>query len=326
MNKYKFFSLILFSAFVLFACQRQDASEAVYVESESAPAAPESGMYDEEVAYDSDASSEKLSDGIVAQSTAQAPEQKQDQSDQTQERLIIRTGNLSITVADTEKTIEQITNLVNAMGGWVVSSNAFQYGAGVRGTLTVRFPAQNFSQMGVDIKSLALEVNNESSSGQDVTDEFVDLGSRLTNLEATADRVRAFLDDTKNVEEALAVNVELSRLEGDIEVIKGRMQYLSQSAAFSTLTIELWPDEVAQPIEIDRWLPFEVAEEAIEALARTMQGLANFVIWLAIYILPVGLVVGVPLWFLGRWIARKFRARRNSRSNTIASTTETPAE
>jgi acyl-CoA synthetase (NDP forming) len=58
------------------------------------------------------------------------------------------------------------------------------------------------------------------------------------------------LDEARNVEEALAVNQELSRLESDIEVIKGRMQYLSQSAAFSTLAIDVTPDELNQPLDV----------------------------------------------------------------------------
>ncbi|MFK7800916.1 MAG: DUF4349 domain-containing protein [Anaerolineae bacterium] len=323
MNKFKSFSLILFCAIALLGCSNAQMTSGAY-----APQLEADAAYEEvEVAYNSDNESRaKVSDGIAAPAPIEAPAQDGDQTAQAQERLIIRTGNLSITVVDTEKTIEEISNLVNAMGGWVVSSNSFQYGGGVRGTLTIRFPAENFSQMGTDIKTLALEVNNESSSGQDVTDEFVDLGARLKNLEATADRVRAFLDDTENVEEALAVNIELSRLEGEIEVIKGRMQYLSQSAAFSTLTIEIWPDEVAQPIEIDRWLPFEVAEEAIEALASTLQGLANFVIWLAIYILPVGLLVGAPIYFIGRWAVRKYRARKAARTAAPAPATESSAD
>ena len=296
MNRFRTLGLILFCTVLLFSCQPQ----VVEVIKEVEVAREEMSVEVEKVVEVEDA------DGFAQQASAQ--------TEQAQERLIIRTGNLNITVADTEKTIEEISALVNSMGGWVVSSNAFHYGSGVRGSLTIRFPAERFSQTVIDIKDLAIEVNNESSSGQDVTDEFVDLESRLKNLEATADRVRAFLDETETVEEALAVNVELSRLEGEIEVIKGRMKYLSQSAAFSTLTIEIFPDEVAQPIEIDRWLPFEVAEEAIEALASTMQGLANFVIWLLIYIVPVGLVIGVPLFYIGRWVVRNYRSRRVQRT------------
>lgn len=239
------------------------------------------------------------------------------------ERLIIRNGDLSITVENTEETLDAIAELTNSSGGWVVTSSSRQYGESLHGSINIRFPAEQFDNMINQVQDMAVEVENVNTSGQDVTDEFIDLGSRLSNLEATADRVRLFLDETENVEEALAVNQELSRLEGEIEVIKGRMKFLSESAAYSTLTVQIRPDVVAQPITVARWLPFEVAEDATEALLGTLQGLANFVIWAVIYLLPVGILIGLPLWFGGRWVVRKWQARRqNSQLEPAAAAAE----
>jgi hypothetical protein len=152
---------------------------------------------------------------------------------------------------------------------------------------------------------MAIEVTNELTSGKDFTDEFVELSSRLGNLEATASRVRNFLDETKNVEEALAVNAELSRLEEQIEVIKGRMQFLEQSAAFSTIAVNLTPDELSRPIEVAGWRPEGVARDAVEALLGTLEGVANFLIWLLIYLLPLILLLGIPVWIAIRTVRRR---------------------
>lgn len=227
------------------------------------------------------------------------------------ERLIIRTGNLSLIVTDTDATLKEITELVESNGGWVVNSNVYQYRENDRrGEITVRVPSAGFASAMDGFKAMALEVVNESTSGQDVTEEYVDLSSRLTNLEATADRVRGFLEETRNVEEALAVNQELSRLESDIEVIKGRMQYLSESASFSTITVNVTPDSVAQPIEVGGWRPEGIAKDAIEALVDALQGLANILIWLGIFVLPLLLLVIGPLYFIIRTVLRRRRARR----------------
>jgi hypothetical protein len=233
-----------------------------------------------------------------------------------QERLIIRTANLGLIVEDTEAAMAQITAMVEENGGWVVSSNVYQYREDtMSGNITVRVPSSGFNSAMEAMKGLAVEVQSESTSGQDVTEEFVDLSSRLENLEATADRVRGFLDETQDVEEALAVNAELSRLEGEIEVIKGRMQFLSQSASFSTITVDLTPDYVAQPIEVGGWRPEGVAKDAVEALVDTLQGLANFLIWVGIYLLPVGLLVLLPLYFVGRAVRRRWRRRGGDTSS-----------
>ncbi|RMG98177.1 MAG: DUF4349 domain-containing protein [Chloroflexi bacterium] len=230
-------------------------------------------------------------------------------------RLIIRTAELSIVVTDTEEAMREITRLVESNEGWVVNSNVYQVREGVMsGDMTVRVPATGFGNALDAIKLLAVEVEQENISGQDVTEEYVDLSARLENLEATADRVRSFLDDAQKVEEALAVNAELSRLEGEIEVIKGRMQYLSQSAAYSTISVHLTPDVLAQPLEIGGWRPEGVARDAVEALVDTLQGLATVLIWLVIYVLPLAILIGLPLWFGIRWGVRRRQQGRVSGS------------
>ncbi|NJN55468.1 MAG: DUF4349 domain-containing protein, partial [Anaerolineae bacterium] len=224
------------------------------------------------------------------------------------ERLIIRTGSLGLVVADTEEAAADITRLAERSGGWVVSANLYQYSSDAKsGDITIRVPAAGFVGAMEALKQMAVEVQSENVSGQDVTEEYVDLEARLGNLEATAVRVRSFLDDAVTVEEALAVNQELSRLEGEIEVIKGRMQYLSQSAAFSTITVYLTPDIAAQPVQVAGWRPQGVAKDAIEALINTLQGLANVVIWLLIFVLPVLLLIGIPVWLLVRFVRRRWR-------------------
>jgi hypothetical protein len=232
------------------------------------------------------------------------------ENNQFQDRLIIQSGRLEIIVEDTEETMRAINRLAAARGGWMLSSNVFESGGAKSGDISIRIPADKFAETLSDIKELALEVPSEFTETQDVTEEYVDLDARLTNLEATADRVRSFLDESRNVEEALAVNRELSRLEGEIEVIKGRMQYLSQSAAFSTLQIHVTPDELNQPLEVGGWKPQGIARSAIEALISALQGLATVVIWAGIFCLPLTVVFGIPAFLIFRNGYRRWRSRQ----------------
>jgi hypothetical protein len=227
------------------------------------------------------------------------------QNQQGPERLIIRTGDVAIVVQDSEASAQAIAQLADSLNGWLVESDLYESNGVKRGSVTIRVPAEQFDVAVAETKAMALEVRSESTSSQDVTEEYVDLESRLTNLEATADRVRGFLDEASNVEDALDVNRELSRLEEEIEVIKGRMQYLRQSAAFSVLTVALIPDELSQPIEIGGWQPEGVAKDAIEALVSALQAAANVAIWGGIFCLPLALLVGVPLFFIGRYFYRR---------------------
>lgn len=240
-----------------------------------------------------------------------------------QERLIIRTADMSIVAANTEEALARIAEMADSSGGWVVGSNVFQSSdTSMTGYIEIRVPAEGFQSVLDAIAGLSVEVTNLSTSGQDVTEEFVDLDARLVNLEATAARLRTFLDEARNVEEALAVNVELSRVEGEIESIKGRMQYLEQSSAFSSITVNVTPDELAQPIEVAGWQPQGVAKQAVEALISALQVIINAVIWLVIFALPVLLVIAIPI-ALVIWIIR--RLRRREQAAIVATTVEAPA-
>lgn len=228
-----------------------------------------------------------------------------DEAGGTVERIILRSGEISIVVTDPEQTAADITNLAESRGGWVVSSDlrvTNSINNTKSGTVAIRIPAAQFTDIVTTIKDGAEEVRFENISGRDVTDEFVDLTARLDNLEATEARVQTFLDAADDVEDALAVNAQLSQLQGEIEVIKGRLKFLRESADFSSLTITLIPDSDAQPIEIAGWSPTGVAKDAIEFLIEGLQAIATLLIWF--------LIVGIPLLII-LWIvvliARRLR-------------------
>ena len=239
-----------------------------------------------------------------------------------QERLIIRTADMSIVAADTEEALARIANMADSSGGWVVSSNVYQSTDTYKsGYISIRVPAEGFQSVLDAIAGLAVEVTNLSTSGQDVTEEYVDLSARLGNLEATAARLRTFLDESRNVEEALAVNAELSRVEGEIEALKGRMQYLEQSSAFSSITVNVTPDALAQPIQVGGWQPTGVAKQAVEALINMLQLLANAAIWFVIFALPILLVIAIPFALL-IWIIKRLRRREQAVAVTNDETTD----
>jgi hypothetical protein len=303
MSSRKMVVILLLLVVLLIGCatRAEDATEGSFAPA-SAPQAAEMEMSVEESAADMGF----RNDAAYNQTTLTSQD-----TDGVQERIIIRTADMGIVVVDTEEAMKTISQMVEENGGWVVSSSVFQYDENAKtGNMSVRIPSEGFDSFLEAVGLMAVEVTRISTSGQDVTEEYVDVSARLENLEATADRVRSFLDETKTVEEALDVNRELSQLEGEIEAMKGRLQYLEQSAAFSMVTIDLTPDILSQPIEVGGWQPQGVARSAVETLIDTMQTLIDIGIWLFIYVLPLVLIVGIPLWFVIRFIRRRRAARR----------------
>lgn len=233
----------------------------------------------------------------------------------TIERLIVRTGSLSLVAPDTETALDEISRVVDDLDGYVVESSTYKYQEGLQASVTLRVPAENFDTALERIRALATEVRSESISGQDVTEEYVDLQSRLHHLEATEKQLLKFMDQAEDTEAALGVYQQLQSIQGELEQTKGRIQYLEQSAAMATIDVDITPDALAQPIQIGGWHPEGTLRNAFQALVRVLQFLVDALIVIVVLVIPVLLVVIAPiagLFFLVRAIVRRRRARKAS--------------
>jgi len=232
----------------------------------------------------------------------------------TQSRLIIRTADVTIVVPDTQEGMSNLTRIAGEFGGFVVSSSLSRVADGAsQGYITLRVDAARFDEAMNRVRALALEVRSESVRGEDVTAEYVDLDARLKNLEAAEAQLQQILKQATSTEDVLAVYRELTGIRGQIEQIKGRMKFLSQSAALATISVTVIPDALAQPVQVGGWRPAGVVRDAFEALIATLQGLASLLIWLVIVVLPVLLIFAVPVVALVLLIRR---ARRNKARTT----------
>jgi PKD repeat protein len=155
------------------------------------------------------------------------------------DRMIVQTGDISLVVEDISIAIDRIAQLAEDFEGYVVSSNRWGEGKRAAGTITIRVAAEYFDAAMKAAGELAVEVTSESTSSKDVTEEYVDLQSKLGNLEATETQLLKLMEKAETVEDILKVQKELSRTRGDIEQTKGRMQYLERTSATSLIRVNL---------------------------------------------------------------------------------------
>lgn len=260
--------------------------------------------------------------GIAADSAAPSEPISRVTLESFENRLVIRNANLSVVVEDPAASVDQISQLATSMGGFVVSSNVFQTTIGDsqlrepiiarQANITIRVPSERLDEALDEIKAGAIEVLNQNVSGQDVTEEFTDIQSRLRNLEAAEEQLLEILDGAVETEDVLRVFEELRRVREEIEVLRGRSQFLQESARMSAISVDLIPDEANQPLQIGRWTPTGTAREALESLIQALQFLADVAIWGVICVLPVAVIVGLPGWVAIRAILRR-RASAKSR-------------
>lgn len=228
---------------------------------------------------------------------------------QAADRLIIKTANLSLTVKDAMASLETVKGIASSMGGYVSNSQTTRINPDqVQVNVTVRVPADKFDDTLKQIKQNGIRVNSENTGGQDVTEEYTDLNARLRNLTATETELLALMttvrEKTGKAEDILAVQRELNNVRMQIEQLKGRMQYLERSTAMATLTIALIPDTLSAPVAPQVWDPAVVARDALRSLVVALQGGATLVIYLLVFVLPVILIVGIPLFIIWRLLRR----------------------
>ena len=117
-------------------------------------------------------------------------------------------------------------------------------------------------------------------------------------------------DAPVTTEDALAIYAQKIQITEQIEVLKGQIQYYEQSVAKSAISIRLQAKESMAPLTIAGWQPSGVAKKALQALIDFGNGFVNFIIWLGIFVLPVVLVIGLPLFFIIRALVRRNRRKQ----------------
>ena len=153
--------------------------------------------------------------------------------------MIIRTGNMELVVVDVAAAMERISGLARDYDGFVVASNSWQERERMMGNIAIRVTAAHFDDAIRALRALAVEVRSESTSGQDVTEEYVDLTARLKTLEAAEAQLLKLMEQAGRVSDILEVQRELVKTRGDIEQTKGRMQYLEKSSSMSFIQVSL---------------------------------------------------------------------------------------
>jgi hypothetical protein len=235
------------------------------------------------------------------------------------ERLIIRNGNITISVNDTRQTKDEIERLVAqyaGQGAFVVSSNAS--GSSRDGmpyiNMAIRVPAEQFDTVMDALEGMAVEGTSPmvSESAQDVTEEYVDVQARTESLEAARERLLELMEGANTTEDLLQAEQQLTQREVEIESLKARIRYLEDSARLSRIDITLEPYILSQPVDT-RWRPAETVREAFSALVDALRDFGDFLIFAVIALLPWLLLVAVIVYAGYRLVAWRVRVARERR-------------
>lgn len=153
---------------------------------------------------------------------------------------VIKTATVTLEVKDDElqETLQHATTTAEKYGGFVVSTTVSEDREHPTGSIVVRVPAERFGDTLGDLETLG-KVDSESVSGQDVTQEFIDLQARLRNYVAQETVLLRLMDRAATVSDTIRVQNELQRAQLEIERLRGRITYLEDQTAMSTIELRV---------------------------------------------------------------------------------------
>ena len=186
---------------------------------------------------------------------------------------VIKTATVALEVKDDElqQTIRNATTTAEKYGGFVVSTGVLDDEENPTGSIVIRIPATRFGDALADLESLG-KVDSENVSGQDVTQEFIDLQARLRNYVAQETVLLRLMDRAQSVTDTIRVQNELQRVQLEVERLRGRITYLEDQTAMSTIELRIFEGSLVTepPGEFEKaW------ERARDGLVAVVTGLIS---------------------------------------------------
>jgi len=284
----------IFIAFLFLACGRSESLK--YKMSDITLAKPESIQEDrkeEMPAADTAASFSPPQPGESEQTKQPAKPSQSPQSKPDWNKKIIKTAALNVEVKDYQKFSQLVHSSANQFGGYIADEQQTETEYKIENIITIKVPVDQF-QPAVDFLTRGDgKINEKKISSEDVTTQYVDTKSRLEAKKQVRLRYLDLLKQAKNMEEILQVQNEINEIQEEIESAAGRINYLSNASAMSTINLTFYQVVNASAKDADHTSFWTKTKEAF---ASGWNGLGDVLVGI-VYIWPllIGIVIAVFL-------------------------------
>lgn len=255
---------------------------------------------------------------LSTDTTEQTDAETKSQVTNMSNRMVIYTANLSIQVNSYTEAISSIQQELQTNNGYIVSTNSYSVEDELmEGTITVRVPQENFQEFLKTVESESTKVIDESINGQDVTEEYVDLESRLKSKQVVEKRLLEFMEKAEKTEDLLKISNDLAAVQEEIEQIKGRMNYLDNQVSLATITIHIQESMVNVPDlennDLNTWN--ETKKQFMETLNFVIRAISSVIVFI-VGSIPVFIVLGGILIVIWLFLKRKRGQQEEPPENT----------
>jgi hypothetical protein len=247
-------------------------------------------------------------------------------------RKILRNGELTLEVPAPEEAGRKITSIADAVGGFVVTSESKQHETGdppkqyLEVNLVIRVPEAQFQTAFDQILSLGSRVIQNKTTGEDVTEEFIDLEARIRTQKALEVQFLEIMKQATKVPDALEVQRQIAEVRTEIEKLEGRKRFLENRASLSTITVSLQsPAAIAVNTSSFRRNVREAVRDGVDLTIAIVLFLIRFVI----VMIPIFLLLILPIGLLVRFFWRrtlKSSWSREQRTNSQSVPSDKPMD
>ncbi|AUJ27001.1 DUF4349 domain-containing protein [Virgibacillus dokdonensis] len=229
------------------------------------------------------------------------------------QRKVIYTADTRIEVKDLQKKIATLESLIIDYNGYIVESSRSNdtEEKNSTGFITARVPQTNFKTFMDEVESGEGKLLSNNISGQDVTEEYVDLESRLQSKKVVEKRLLAFMEQAEKTEDLLAISEDLAEVQEEIEQITGRMNYLQNKADLATVHIEIQENNVSlEDGDLNTWEATK--QQFIKSINFLLKVISNVFVFIAGN-MPVLILISVLGWlgwiFIRKWVKQNHKEK-----------------
>jgi hypothetical protein len=217
-------------------------------------------------------------------------------------QMVIYQADLQLRVKRFNQTVRSLEEKVLNYGGYIAESNVTKEGKEqVSGNIKIRIPQKHFQAFLHDAEGQAAEVLKRNITGQDVTEEYVDLEARLKSKRVVEERLITFMKGATKTEDLLKISADLASVQEEIETIEGKMKFLENQTSLSTVNITLFENKVIVPnIDKDKLNTWEkTKKQFMKSTNMLLVGISGLVVFIIgnIPVLAVLFVIGFLFFF-----------------------------
>ncbi len=192
-------------------------------------------------------------------------------------KKIIKDGRISIKTNDIAAGKKTIDGMAKQFNAYYDNEEMQNDERTTSYDLKLRIPAENFENLIAALENGKDEITNKSIHTRDVTAEYVDIETRLSNKREYLKRYRELLAKALTVKDILEIEENIRKLLEEIESREQQLKYLSGQVAFSTLDINLFKvkEFVYKPPQPDKF-----SERIKNSLSKGWTSIVTFILWI----------------------------------------------